>query len=651
MSQHALSYRHDIDGLRAIAVLAVVLYHFGVPGITGGFVGVDIFFVISGFLIGGLLWREQEATGHIALGVFYTRRIRRLAPAYVAMALATAVVSWFVLLPFEFREFGKQLIAATVYLSNVFFWREAGYFDGSSEEKPLLHTWSLSVEEQFYIVLPLLLIVLIRVLPRARLSVLWLAYVASLAASILITPRDSISTFYFLHFRAWELLAGVLLAIHLTKGFRPRSPLALSGGGLALVVYGLVYTEPGPSFPGTQALAPVIGTVLLLAGGMGNHIITRVLSHAIPVAFGLISYSLYLWHWPVFVLGLYVLGDTATWVHQGIGIALSIMLAWGSWRFIEQPFRRGWPSPGGMGGLTALASIVILGLGGWIFRADGLPNRFGPRVQPHIAASADFLQDFSRCEVPADGPFAGIEICPIGPEGAPKVLIWGDSHLRAFKEGIDTAAWEAERPGLLIWRAGCPPLFGIEKRESYATPAQDAECTAANAQLAQAIEAVGFDDILLIGRWSYYADGRGVGRDEENTITVTPTFADAVPPTLDALAATGADLHVLRQVPEVPFYDSRSAARALAHGRTDVDRTFAVPQVEALARSKGGEAPWRVAAEAGRLSFIDPWPALCVDGTCAALPDGQPYYFDNNHVTNAAALALRGLFAPVMANE
>jgi peptidoglycan/LPS O-acetylase OafA/YrhL len=136
VSHHALPYRRDIDGLRAIAVLAVVAYHFGLPGVPGGFVGVDVFFVLSGFLIGGLLWREQEATGRIALGAFYLRRIRRLAPAFVAMALVSAAVAWQILLPFEFREFGKQLIAATVYLSNVFFWREAGYFDSASEEKP-----------------------------------------------------------------------------------------------------------------------------------------------------------------------------------------------------------------------------------------------------------------------------------------------------------------------------------------------------------------------------------------------------------------------------------------------------------------------------------------------------------------------------------
>ncbi|MGX9356300.1 acyltransferase family protein [Roseobacteraceae bacterium S113] len=647
MPHHALPYRPDIDGLRAIAVLSVVLYHFGVPGLQGGFVGVDIFFVLSGFLIGGIVWREQEATGAISLTNFYARRIRRLAPAYVVMALASAVAAWLILLPFEFREFGKQLIAATIYLSNVFFWREAGYFDAASEEKPLLHTWSLSVEEQFYIVLPLALIALYKLVPRLRLAVLWLAFAISLAACLWVTPRDAVSTFYLFHFRAWELLAGVLLAVHLARGWQPRGHALLSLTGLALLAYALTQTQAGPGFPGWQATLPVAGTVLLLTGGLAPHAVTRALSWRGPVAIGLISYSLYLWHWPVFVFSHYARGGYSGGLEIAGWIALSLGLATLSWRFVEQPFRGAWPRQKPLFGMAALASFMLLGFGAILFRSDGLPNRFAPEVRPHIAASADFLQDFSRCTTSETGPFAGLETCPIGPDGAPQVLIWGDSHLRAFKEGVDQAAWEANRPGLLIWRAGCPPLYDVEKRESYATPAQDAQCTAANAQIATAIAGGGFSDIVLIGRWSYYAEGRGVGRDAENTIALSTPFEDLVPPTLAAMDAAGARVHVVRQVPEIPYYDSREAARALAHGR--IPPAMSAPRDQALARANLGHAPW--AASQGQLSILDPWPALCTETTCEALPGGAPYYFDNNHLTNAGAIALRGLFAPVFAHE
>ena len=213
------AYRPDIDGLRAIAVLSVVLYHFGLPGVGGGFVGVDVFFVISGFLIGGLLWDELGATGRIRLGAFFLRRIRRLAPAYLAMAAVTLACAWFVLLPLDFREFGQQLVAATVYLANVHLFRDAGYFDSASDQKLLLHTWSLAVEEQFYIVLPPLMLLL----ARLRAALPWLLAVlglVSLGACLAMMDVSPPAAFYLFPFRAWELL--------------PASAWRSSGGGRAM---------------------------------------------------------------------------------------------------------------------------------------------------------------------------------------------------------------------------------------------------------------------------------------------------------------------------------------------------------------------------------------------------------------------------------
>ena len=206
------SYRPEIDGLRAIAIVPVVLFHFDFAAVSGGFVGVDIFFVISGFLIGGILWNELQETGRISLGRFFMRRIRRLAPAYYVMVFITFVAGWFILLPFEFRELGKEILAATVYFSNVYFWMEAGYFDALAGERTLLHTWSLAVEEQFYLVFPILLILL----ARARGLIPWVLVglgILSLVACIAVTSTSQSTAFYLFPFRAWELLAGVMLAI------------------------------------------------------------------------------------------------------------------------------------------------------------------------------------------------------------------------------------------------------------------------------------------------------------------------------------------------------------------------------------------------------------------------------------------------------
>jgi peptidoglycan/LPS O-acetylase OafA/YrhL len=656
----AIAYRPEIDGLRAIAVLSVVLYHFGLPGISGGFVGVDVFFVISGFLIGGILWDDIRETGRIRLARFYLRRIRRLAPAYFAMAGVTLVMGWLILLPFEFREFGKSLIAATVYLSNIHFHRQAGYFDGLSEEKPLLHTWSLAVEEQFYIVLPFLMLVLLRW--RASVPVI-LAGIAllSLVACIWLTRSMPSAAFYLFPFRAWELLAGVLLAIAGREGgWRYALHPALSWGGLALILGSVVFIR-AEGFPGWQALGPVLGTVLILLNGREANPVNRALAHPGPVFIGLISYSLYLWHWPVFVLSSYWRAGYGGPVEAAGWLGLAIVISVLSWRYVERPVRHMRGGNGVLVGGTVLASAGLLVLGAVLWRGDGLPARFPPEHATHIAASGDFNQDWSRCTVPGSGPLAGVETCPIGPEGAPQVLIWGDSHLRAMKEGLEAAAWLAERPALILWHAGCPPLFGVEKTETAATPAQDAACTEANQVIREGLAQIeSLETLLLVGRWNYYAEGQGVGRDAHNRISMTPSpdsllpqgpqhtlFNAALTRMLAELAPQFPRIYLLRQPPEVPEYDSRTVARALVHGRDVPEAVLRVPRSEAEARAARAEAPLRALDATGVIKVIDPWPRLCDDAACSVMQGGTALYFDNNHLTNRAAIALTDLFAPV----
>ncbi|MEZ5714978.1 MAG: acyltransferase family protein [Paracoccaceae bacterium] len=652
-----LAYRPEIDGLRMIAVLAVVLYHFGLPGLPGGFSGVDVFFVISGFLIGGILWRNLDETGTISLARFYTRRVKRLAPAYFAMALGSALAAWFVLLPFEFREFGKEIIAATTYLSNILFWRGEGYFDIGAENKVLLHTWSLAVEEQFYIVLPFLFLALRR-RPRALIALLGLLFLSSLAANIALTPARQTTTFYLVPFRAWELLAGVLLAI---AGQRRALAFAwhagLSWAGLALVLAGIALISP-QGFPGWQALLPVAGTLLLIANGRHQNLVNKTLSMGFPVFVGRISYSLYLWHWPVLVLSRYGRDGYSGPFEAALWLALAVALATLSWALVETPFRRLHPRSGGhVLAALALPSALALAFGALAYLKDGLPTRFPETTRAHIAASADFNQDWSRCHTPAQSPFKGVELCPIGPEGPPRVLIWGDSHTRAFKEGLEKAAFAADTPALILWHAGCPPLFDLSKSESYATPAEDADCAADTAEIRRSRATLSsVDTVLLIGRWAYYATGHGSGRDAENTISIKGFGAtDNAAALRSALAATLPELQrhfprlfVLRQPPEIPDYDSRTVARRLAHHRrAPEDAPVTTPRAQAEARAAPAETLFAPAIAQGQLTEIDPWPQLCTNTACSAQHDGQIWYFDNNHITNTAARALSPLFAPV----
>ena len=656
-------YRPEIDGLRAIAVLSVVLYHFGVPGLGGGFVGVDVFFVLSGFLIGGLLWSEHRDTGSIRIFAFYLRRFRRLAPAFFAMALVTTIAAWHILLPFEFREYGKTLIAATVYLSNVLFYRSSGYFDSASEEKPLLHTWSLSVEEQFYIVLPLILLLLAR-WPRLCLAALVCMFTASLGLSVLITPTNQPATFFLFPFRAWELLAGVLLAIwgHGRAQDWDAHP-ALSWIGLVLIIGGIVLIRP-EGFPGAAAGVPVLGTILLLLNGRNDNAVNRVLSSPLPVFFGLISYSLYLWHWPVATLGSYVFGEEQRTIHVIVAINISLVLAILGWALIERPIRRSRTlSPRALVIGVAFGSTTLLALGAAIFVRDGLPGRFDDSARRHIEASGDFLQDFSRCSVQPDGPLQGIEVCPIGPEGPPRVLIWGDSHARAWHDGAALAAQEAQVPGLLIWTAGCPPLFGVTKTERAATPAEDARCTAINEQIRAALPLLPpMDKVLVIGRWTYYATGTGTGRDAHNTIDIALTsnpdapraevWQTGITQTTAALLDHFNEVLILRQVPEIGSYDSRQIARALAHNRISGAQATAAATTKRAAlapRSATAEDALQGLSEAGAVTWINTWDRICDATDCRAAPQDEVWYFDNNHLTNTGARALRDVLAPAFA--
>ncbi len=653
-------YLPGIDGLRAVAVLAVVLYHFGLP-LPGGFVGVDVFFVISGFLIGGLLWRERRTTGRIALGAFWLRRVRRLAPAYFAMAAVSALAAWFILLPFEFREFGKSLIAATLWLSNVQFWREAGYFDIGSDSKVLLHTWSLSVEEQFYVVLPLF-VAAVGFWRRGLTGLLVVCWGASLVACIALTPSDPVATFFLFPFRAWELLTGVLLAIWLQSGTR-IVPAWVPDLGLGLIL-AAVFLVSAAGFPGWQAAVPVAGAAMMLAGQNSGAGSVVVLSHRVPVFIGLISYSLYLWHWPVRVLSGYLRGGEPAWWEAALWLALAVVLAILGWALVERPLRRARIAPRRFVGGTALAGAAMLAMGAVVFVRDGMPGRFSPMVQGHIAASQDFLQDWSRCSVAADGPLAGIETCAIGPDGPPRVLIWGDSHLRALMDGLGAAALDAGTPGIIVWHAGCPPLFGLRKTESAATRAQDAACYDATQILRQGAGRIdSLERVLLVARWSYYAKGTGIGTDADNRIDIRADdtggyvadtraglYAEALRATVAELTAAVGPVTVLRQIPEVPGYASRDIARALAHGRlteaTVGPYLSVVPEVLA-ARVMDAEAPQFALVGEGAITLIDPWPIVCQD-RCSVMRAGRPLYFDNNHLTNAGAAALRPLFMPFL---
>jgi len=665
----ARGYRPEIDGLRSIAVITVILYHYNIPGFSGGFIGVDVFFVISGFLIGTILGDELKTSGRIDLIGFYAKRFRRIAPAFFAMAFITSMFAIAILLPFDLREFGKELLSSSTYTSNIYFYLKAGYFDTAAEQKPFLHTWSLAVEEQFYIILPPFLLIAIRY-TRSIFSLLAGITACSFLLCLVATFRAPEAAFYLFPFRAWELLAGVALGIwSLNNHWRFIIHRAASWGGLLLIGLAVVLIKPDQGFPGLWALLPVIGALLVIANGRDINAVNMVLASQPAVFVGLLSYSLYLWHWPIIVLARYYVGDHLSGMTLATCLLATFGVSWLSLKYIETPFRRRKMTRSfSVVAAGCAASFIFATLGAVFYMQNGLPGRFSKDVAGHIAASQDFLQDWSRCSVESQGPLATVETCRLGPEGQkPQILVWGDSHVRGFKEGLALAAEEAGVSGLLIWTAGCPPVMGITKRESSATPAQDARCSDINARIVQALpELTSIDTVLLIGRWNYYIKGRGVGLDQHNTISVrlsSPTGAEedqastmdtALKRTIQAVASRGLRTLLLQQTPEIANYDSRIFAKRLARGialndgRTKLSATVARNQAEARsARSRAIIS--RIASETN-LIVLDPWPELCDATHCSAIKNGQPIYFDNNHLTNTGARALRHVFSPALSH-
>ncbi|HML30678.1 MAG TPA: acyltransferase family protein, partial [Hyphomicrobium sp.] len=472
-------HRADIDGLRAVAVLGVLAYHFGL-GVPGGYGGVDVFFVISGFLIAGIIKAELEA-GTFSLADFYVRRIRRILPALAVCLSVTTVVASVILFPFDFRSYGQSLTAVSIATSNIFFAHKTGnYFDASATASPLLHTWSLSIEEQFYLVFPLAAMLLFRARRALILPTMMILASLSLAYSVHAVARTPGMAFFSTPGRVWELLFGTILAFAAFSSVRNRvvrEAEAFAGIGLIAGCY-FAYSAMTP-FPGLAAVPLCLGAVLFIHSGIEGSrerapeatAVARFLSTRPAVAIGKISYSVYLWHWPLLVFVQYRFesvmdgADTHTVLAlRSLLAAISIGLGALSWRFVEQPFRKRaaahgpWPTfAAGMAtfavviGCSQLVSLRTNWLQGWSPEVAGLakaerrpdrPSAFGPR--------APVDQGW-----PADSYFVG------SGSGNVDTLVWGDSHAMAILPGLRDYLERTGQRIVVAAHSGCPPLINV----------------------------------------------------------------------------------------------------------------------------------------------------------------------------------------------
>lgn len=666
-----LKYRPDVDGLRAVAVLPVLFFHVGVPGTAGGYVGVDVFFVISGFLITSILHQEM-GRGGFSIARFYERRIRRLWPALVVVVAVSTIAAYRLLLPTALKDFGQSLVAVTFFASNILFYGEAGYFDGPAELKPLLHTWSLAVEEQFYLFFPPFLFVIHRYARRILVPALGISFILSLALSIAFLPTHQSAVFYLLPFRAWEMLVGSLLAVGVVPAFRHAVLAHVSGLlGLAMILGSVVAYSATTPFPGLAAALPVLGSALIIhAGATEGGWAARLLGTAPLVFIGKISYSLYLWHWPLIVFARHLVPDGELGALHATGlIVVSLAAGAASWRFVEEPFRdsKRFTARAMFVG-AAVASLAWLGVGAALHVTRGVPGRFDEATLRLATAMEDFLPEPEMCrEWPGPGGVAE-GLCLIGAPDAtePTYFLWGDSHAGILVHGADAAATESGRAGLYSNLAGCPPLVGFAKDESVADAVDDARCAELNAQIVRVLEEVpSIERVVLVSRWSYYANGGGIGADAENTVEIWPVdgerggspaavFESGLDQTLRTLTAMGKRVFVLRQIPEIEGYEASALATARMLRGSDADAEIATRSRIDLARVSVRQSSFdRVLArfedEPG-VTVLDPHDHFCDASACFAIRDGTPLYYDNNHVTTTTSRALAPVFATAFAD-
>ncbi len=551
-------YRPEIDGLRAIAVMAVVLFHaeFGCPG---GYVGVDVFFVISGFLITSLIWKDLES-GRFSMLNFWERRARRIVPALVVVTLATLVAGWFLLAPPDFKSLGQASAAQAVFMANVHYWRDTGYFGGASVEKPLLHTWSLAVEEQFYLVVPFLmwLMFFLRTL-RTRKGVIFLLSIGWILSFVLSVYGMSLSpgfTFYMLPTRAWEILTGSLFAfigfpLVLAKRQYLREILVFVG--LALIVIPIFVYTLRTSFPGTLALPPCLGAALFIWANKRSETADK---NAIPPSFagrclaakpvvfiGLISYSFYLWHWPFLAFSHYRILSPLSAGYRVSMVALGFICAVLSWKFVETPFRERHigDSRKSVFAFAGSGLALVFALGLICMVRQGFPGRYSEQAQKFADIATDtsdsgFNKSLDASDVRSDKL---IEIGATNPKLLRTVLVWGDSHVMSALPAIDAVLKEKGMAGVAAPRAAVAPVLGWSLAPQLVA---DPAVSFNDAVLAN-IQKHRYHEVILIAHWRGYSD-------EDN---YSPNFTAALLKAVQDVVKAGSKPLVMLDVPDAKF--------------------------------------------------------------------------------------------------
>lgn len=647
----AAGFRGDINGLRAWAVAAVVFYHFGVPGFGGGFIGVDVFFVISGFLMTRIVVHGLER-GDFSLLAFYIARARRILPALIVLCAVLMALGWWWLLPLDYKALGNHAVFSLAFLSNINFWREAGYFDAASHEKWLLHTWSLAVEWQFYLLLPLVLLAVWKWRPGrpAVIAVMGVGLLVSLILSLVLTPLRPVAAFFLLPTRAWEMLAGGMVYLLANRwALTVRQRLMLETASIALVMGSIVGFDAASAWPGWRALVPVLGTVGVL---LAARSVSGWTGHPVAQWLGTRSYSLYLWHWPM-VVALTYLGWQADPKAVVIGLLLTLVLGDLSYRLAESParvhlgrLRLGWGMAVLLGG-----SVAVAASGGGVRLMDGVSGRFSPVVENVASESNNKKERRDYCFTSGGTQSPS---CMYGGDRLRAILI-GDSHADAVTTALAQAV--PGEGGIMDWSyISCPTLFGVKNLSPKFRPEE--KCGEFLEWAKQKLTDIpGNVPLVIVNRSTVYAIGHNEPGEQNTNIpavyfdqpyaTATPAFLAEYSQRLTDTAcqlARSRPVYLMRPIPEMGVDVPKSMARAMTFGlRAEVSISLAdYHQRHAVVWAAQDAARDRCGVQ-----ILDPLPYMCSEGRCHGAKDGRPLYYDDDHLSEYGNKLLVPMFAQV----
>jgi len=656
-------YRADIDGLRAVAVLSVLFFHAGFPAFGGGFVGVDIFFVISGYLITQILIKSIDA-GNFSIADFYKRRALRILPAYTAMCLASATIAIWLLPPGPLIDFSESLLSSALFVANFYFAGQMNYFQSAAEELPLLHMWSLSVEEQFYVIWPFAILML-SMLPSPRLR-LFLVGAGTLGGAIFcewaIRNKSQTMVFFYTPFRAWELMIGALAAMSPVLKMNMRSSTVLSTSGVLLILGAVLFFEPRrPPFPGISALLPCLGAVLIIiTGTFQSTVVHRLLSQRHIVLIGLLSYSLYLWHWPLFAFMRYLNQGQLGLVLACVLCVMSLGLAYLSWRFIETPFRKtkgrgsyfgnfGTPSVLGASVLTILLTAITAAA---LFYTNGLPSRASALALTASEAldSQHSLTEKCLRERSPENSLLNLKGCVFGDlSKKPVAALWGDSHANAILPAFEKQFSGKSASFELLAMRSCTPIIGEEFEPDYTGRAARA-CHAFRDLVAEYLaKSKEIDVIYVSSYWSATLNrlrdlesersSARSGADLDVNLDPEEIFKEMVKRRIVApLREVEKKVVLIGQPPHFEHGGGRCLARKafLNEPLSDCDQSLAeymasVGKVNGLLREIEGA------------SFIDLEQIFCDSLKCSPYPENTFAFRDEHHLSVSGALLLAQL--------